>query len=242
MRIDATRPITDLTSGLPGARQVKESHRIDYSFAGSCSIADAAYAEGLDPLLVIGRLRRLDSTESADSWSDRALKELTTYLVDEHHRFVHQDMAAIALQMAELCVPAAPPDLHILRRTFTTLSQVLLPHLHEEELYAFPAIGSLEDVWQSAELRRLHTLKAMIGGMMAEHRVIAEYLSVLRRTRLRLEEAGDPAPMSRRLLDSVARFEGRIHELLFLENCALYPRAAAMTDQLAEERRALVTA
>lgn len=235
MKIDSKLPIATLAMEIPGATSVFESLGIDYACAGDRSLDDAAHAEGIDTEVVIAALRRLKAVDHAESWSDRPLADLVPYLVVQHHRFVRDELAAMALRLADVCTsPAAvEPDLLSLRAAFARLSEIVLPHLHHEEQNVFGAIEALESAWESNEPLAVTEgeLTDHIRQLLLEHGAIAAQLGTMRELRLRLAASNElPAPCSS-ILDDLAGLETHLHEYMFLENCVLFPRAVALEAQ-----------
>lgn len=233
MKIDGNLPIATFAADLPGAMAVFESLGIDYACAGNRSLNDAAHAEGIVPEVVIANLRRLKSGEHARSWNDRPLADLTHHLVEQHHRFVREELARIAMRLADLCgATGAHPDLMSLRAAFARLSQMILPHLHHEEEKIFRAVEALEKTWQTNEpLAGTHDdLIAALRQLADEHGAIAAQLRTMRELRFRLADSNLP-PHCSLTLENIATLEAHLHEYMFLENCVLFPRAVALAEQ-----------
>jgi regulator of cell morphogenesis and NO signaling len=177
MKFDSKLPIAKIAIEIPGAAAVFESLGIDYACAGELSLDDAAHAAGVAPAVVIASLRRLKAIDRVESWSDRPLADLVHHLVAQHHHFVREELAAIALRLADLCTSSASasePDLLSLRGAFTGLSDMLLPHLHREEENVFPAVEALEKRWESSEPLAVTegglTEHSTAGGRARSHR------------------------------------------------------------------------
>ena len=236
MKIDGNLPIAKFAADLPGAMAIFEALGLDYACAGDLSLDDAAHAEGVAPEGVIAALSRLEPAGPAESWNDRPLTELTRYLVGQHHRFVREELARLAIRLAELCSApgGAQPDLVSLRAAFARVSTIILPHLHHEEETVFRAVEALERTWQANE--PLHgTPGDLIGTLRQladEHGSIDAQLRTMRELRLRLTDSDDLPPRSRPALEELATLEAHLHEYMFLENCILFPRAAAMAEQV----------
>jgi regulator of cell morphogenesis and NO signaling len=233
MKIDGHEEIARLAAELPGAAPLFETLGLDYSCAGARSVEDAAYAEGIDPAMVVASLRRLAPVGRAESWSDRPLSDLMHYLVSEHDRLLRHELASIALRLAELCTAPGVPDRNVvgMRAVFTKLAAIILSHIHHEEKRVFRSLEALEDAWQSNEpLSASASLPAEIGQLALEHGTMSALLRDLRTLRLRIA-ANQPEPRCSSLLDDVATLEARVHEYMFLENTVLFPRALALRDR-----------
>lgn len=237
MKIDGTLSIATLAAEIPGATTVFESLGLDYACAGDRSLDDAAHLEGIAPEVVIDSLRRLNAVKHAESWNDRPLVDLLRYLAAQHHRFVREELATIALRLADLCAsPAAiHPDLPSLRAAFARLSDMLLPHLHREEQSVFPLVEALEKTWDSNEpvAGSDGGLTASIRQLAVEHGSIAAELGTMRELRLRLVVSNELPASCGAILDAIAMLEAHLHEYMFLENSVLFPRAMALESQTA---------
>lgn len=232
MKIDGTQPIAKLAADVPGAIGVFETLGLDYACAGDRSLDDAAHAEGIAPELVLASLRKLTAVEHAESWSERPLVELIRHLEEQHHRFVREELAMIALRLADACTAPlhAPADLMSLRAAFTRLTDIMLPHLHREEEEIFPAILVLENAWAANEASAPagRELSSGLHRLAGEHGAITAQLRTMRELRLRLEESNDLPPRCTAILHAVATLEAHLHQYMFLENCILFPRAATL--------------
>ena len=235
MKIDGNLPIAKFAADLPGAMAIFESLGLDYACAGDRSLDDAAHAEGIAPEVVIASLRRLKSSEQAGSWGDRPLADLTHHLVEQHHRFVREELARIAIRLSDLCSSPgrAQPDLMLLRSAFARLSEMILPHLHHEEEKVFRAVEAVEKTWQSNEpLADTDTdLLATLQQLADEHGAIDAQLRTMRGLRFRLADSDELPPLCSITLEELATLEAHLHEYIFLENCILFPRAAALLEQ-----------
>ena len=235
MKIEGNLPIAKFAAELPGAISIFELLGLDYACAGDRSLEDAAHAEGIAPEIVIAGLRRLKTREQTESWNDRPLSDLTGHLSEQHHRFVRDELARIAVALAGICsAPAAVPSYLIsLRAAFTRLSAIVLPHLHREEDEAFLVIEALEKAWQSAQPDSVPSrgLGDILRRLADEHGAIAAQLRTIRELRIRLEDSDSLSQQCGALLDDLASLEAHLHEYMFLENCILFPRAAALAEE-----------
>ena len=224
-------PVAKLADEVPGAMEVLESFGVDYACAGALSLEDAAYAEGVEPEVILARLRKLKAVVNLEAWGDRPLRDLIHHLDAQHHHFVREVLARLSLRLAALDAG----DMRPMRVAVARVAELLLPHLHREETDVFPAIAALEDVWQSGGERPLleHELRREIWKLEDEHLVIAVRLREVRDLRLQLEWNDDLPLRCREALESVATLEANLHEYLFLENAILFPRALAMDEQVA---------
>lgn len=240
MKISGSEPIARLAMELRGARGVFEAFGLDYACTGTRSLDDAAHVEGIDPETVIAALQRAQrNAPPLEPWHDRSLTDLTKHLETEHHRFVRDELASVAMRLSESCSRTndVPEDLTSMRSAFARLSELLLPHFHREEENLFPVIEALEKAWQSGAAPAVDAsgVSDHIRQLTLEHGTASAQLRTIRRLRLRLGEANDLAPRCRTILDDMATLEAHLHEYIFLENSVVFPRALALEKQFAPE-------
>ncbi len=224
-------PVAKLADEVPGAMAVLEAFGVDYACAGELSLEDAAHAEGVEPEVLIAKLRQLKAVRNLETWNDRSLRDLIRHLDAQHHRFVRDVLARLSFRLADLDAEELRP----VRVAIARVAELVLPHLHREETDVFPAIAALEDAWQTGSPRPLleNELRREIWRLEDEHLAIAVRLREVRELRLKLEWIDDLPPRCREALESVAAFEANLHEYVFLENAILFPRAMAMDEQVA---------
>jgi regulator of cell morphogenesis and NO signaling len=235
MKIERSSSIAKVAADVPGAMDVFEALGLDYACAGDLSVADAAHIAAIDPDAVVGRLRRLKSVRNAISWNDRRLTDVMQHLTVEHHRLVSTEMRATAVCLADVCTaPAgAPLEVHSLRATFARLSDILLPHIREEEENIFPLIERLERAWESGESQEdAEELRDRISRIVADHGQIAMLLRTMRNKRERLMMSDETPPSCQPILEGIGFLEAHLHQSMFLENAVLFPRAVALASQL----------
>lgn len=235
MKIDPNQRIAKIACELPGAMGVFETLDLDYFCAGDQTLNDAAHAAGLDPTAVVANLRQLPAVKNAVCWNERPLSHLVRYLVQQHHRFVREELRATAILLADLCSSdETTPDLQNLRTMFTRLSDMVLPHHREEEQKVFRDIEILEKAWEGKDPAVLRDgMNERIRQMVSDHGAIAAHLRAMRALRTTLAANGLLPPRTQQVVTSIAHLEAHLHEYMYLENCILFPRAVTMEEQLA---------
>lgn len=232
MRIDRESPIDAVAAEVPGAMEVFESLGLDHSCAGARSIADAARQAAIDPDAVVGRLRRLPAVQNAVSWNDRRLAEVMKHLVSEHHELVAGELRTMAVRLDDVCSSPAgvSADLHRLRSTFARLSELLLPHIREEEEDIFPVIESLERACESGRSGAdARDLQQRVGRMVREHGKAEALFHAIRELRQQSRPGNELPPACQAILKGISALEGRLRQSMFLEDSVLFPRAVALT-------------
>jgi regulator of cell morphogenesis and NO signaling len=154
--------------------------------------------------------------------------------VDRHHRFVREELAGIAIALADVCSsPGVRHELLAMSGTFGRLSEMILPHLHYEEENIFRAVEALEKSWHSSGPMRSSDadLVATLREVTSEHGAIDSQLRTMRELRALLQESAELPPRCSAILEALATLEAHLHEYMFLENCILFPRAAALVEQ-----------
>jgi regulator of cell morphogenesis and NO signaling len=239
MNIDGRLPIAKLAAETPGARAVFESFGLDYACAGNRSLDDAAHAEGIAPSVVLDALRHWKGSEKPPQWNEWSLSALTRHLAEQHHRLVRDELSHLAVRMAEICTTpdGLPSYLLALREAFRKLSDLLLPHFHEEEEVSFRVIEALERTWQSggAHATTIAALEPALRVLVEEHGAISAQLRIIRELRLRLDESESLTLQCSSVLDDLAALEAHLHEFMFVENCVLFPRASALAEHISKD-------
>jgi regulator of cell morphogenesis and NO signaling len=242
MKVSGKESIAKIAAELPGARGVFEAFGLEYSCTGDRSLEDAASAEGIDTESVIAALHRIRHAQPLEAWNDRPLADATRYLDAQHHRFVKDELASVAMRLADFCsaaVPVPPADLLSMRAAFTRLAEVVLPHFRREEQHLFPAIEELERAWVAGEAPPAsgEGVAENIRRLTLEHATISAQLKTLRQLRSRLAESNDIGPKCRVILDDITTLEGHLHEYIFLENTTVFPRAIALVREMPRASR-----
>lgn len=220
MSIDRRTPIGELAAFIPGAIGLFETMGLDYSCGGHLPLVDACRAEGLDPEVVMRYLFMLNGRDGLEPWSNRTATEIAQSLV-ESHRHIREEVKRI-----ELALAAGGPELHDLRIEIGRLVAELIPHMEEEEHHIFHSIAAIESGSPPDEEIRLQLRRLVVA-----HGVLSNRVRRLRSMRLSIAAEPHAAEVSHEL-GALAALEAHIHEAMFIENCILYPRALAISEEL----------
>lgn len=220
MEVQRSTPISEVAAFVPGAIGLFETLGVDYSCAGHLSLADACRAEGLDPDMVVRYVRMLDGRSGGEPWGDKPASAIVTALA-EMHRKIRDELKRIALALAE-----SSAEVHELRVELERVAAEIVPHLDEEENEIFASVEAIEHGSPPKEEVRLQLRRLVVA-----HGVLASRLRRLRSLRLSMGAVEQPPDVSREL-HAIAELEGHIHEVMFVENCILFPRALAMDEAM----------
>lgn len=240
MDITGKEAIVRVAMEVRGARGVFEAFGLDYACTGHRSLDDAAHAEGIDPDSVIAAVHRAQHDAlPVEPWTDRPLSDLTRHLEAEHHRFVRDELASVAMRLSETSSASGQvlEEMLAMRSALARLAQLLLPHFRKEEEALFPVIDALEKAWASGEVPAVDASRVAedIRVLTLEHGTASAQLRAIRRLRLRLGKANDLAPHCRQILVHMASLEAYLHEYMFLENVVMFPRALALEKRFATD-------
>lgn len=239
MNISASKTVRELALEMPAVTEVFEKIGIDYCCGGAQSLSEACARAGKPIEQVLPMLEEIVSTadtkeEKAD-WRARPLRDLTAWIVDEHHTFTRRELGRLSLLMAKVCSAhsANHPELMRIQSLFQSLEHDLLPHLHKEEQILFPYIERMEEA-----LRRgdpipnafFGTVRSPVRMMMLEHDNAGEILRGIRDASQNFQVPEDGCPSYELLYQGLKAFEEDLHQHIHLENNILFPRAVEMED------------
>lgn len=181
------------------------------------SWAERCRSCGLDPSTVTRMLEAFDQvlrTAPAVSIELMTLTELCDHIEQTHHRRLQQTLS----QLDELIGSAAEgkeDKIHELFRIFRTRT---LAHLQAESGILFPLIRQIEAESPGSSITH-HSLRATMTKMENDHNEADEALAELHT----LARAAQPS-----LGQAISRLESDLHEQIYKENHALFPKALAL--------------
>lgn len=222
--IDLEQSVASVVLGHSECAAVFQHHRIDYCCGGQLSIAAACEKHGIEPGVLLTELAEAIATCTPGEDVDvRALSTpaLVAHIVDRHHAYLRDALpfvGALADKVARVH-GSREPRLREIASVVHELSEVLLPHLDEEERELFPLVlGKQPDAeLVRRELERMRDEHMVVGGLLG-----------------RLHETADGyAPPDwacnsyRTLLGELDRLERDVLVHVHLENHELLPRFTA---------------
>jgi regulator of cell morphogenesis and NO signaling len=156
---------------------VFQRYRIDYCCKGEQPLASACAQRGADAKQVLAELEQVVRARTAPAESDaRALstEALVQHLVQRYHRTLRDALSfAVGLSKKVARVHGEHnPKLLALRDEVEALSDMMLPHMDQEEAVLFPALTATRS--ESA------LIQSELSSMLADHLLVAKTLEAIR--------------------------------------------------------------
>ncbi|HYS54372.1 MAG TPA: DUF542 domain-containing protein [Thermoanaerobaculia bacterium] len=130
---------------LPHAARVFEILGIDYCRHRERSLRDAFAAAGVDADEASELLRpgsTLPSSEPPADLRKASLREITAFVVQNHHRRARHMLVNLTLLAAEAA--SGHEQIRPLEEWIARIAREFVPHMRREEQYLFPYIDSIE--------------------------------------------------------------------------------------------------
>jgi len=206
---------------------------LDYCCGGQRTLVEACEARSIDPNDVLSALAALGPATATDQppteW--RELDTLTRYIVETHHRYVKDSVAAINASLDKLVAAHGTrhPELSDIRTIFRALGDDMASHMMKEESLLFPAIDELARNQREGGPHRpgvFATVLHPVRMMEDDHQEAGLLLA-----RLRALSGGNYDPPAdacgtyRACFAELRRFEEDLHRHIHLENNVLFPGA-----------------
>jgi regulator of cell morphogenesis and NO signaling len=224
-----TDTIAALAIENPGVIPALEMLGIDFCCGGSATVEEACRQAGVDPSqvrsLVAGAAKSMGRP-----WEGESLTELIGFILETHHVFTREAMAALPPLAAK--VRGRHGEAHAETRTVETLVQRLVedlgPHLLKEEKILFPYIESLEQPAHGESC--FGTVQNPIRMMMREHEAVGGILAELRALTSGWAVPPDACTSFQALYAGLRDLEADLHRHIHLENNVLFPGALAVEE------------
>jgi regulator of cell morphogenesis and NO signaling len=175
-------------------------------------------------------LIRLDAARSGAARPQSAdVKALVTYIVERHHRYVHEALPVLHAMLRTL-VDAhgeAHPELQQVLDAVRELGCDLMNHLAKEEHLLFPSIVALADAERaglppdSAFVTLCHPIRAM----ETDHDRVNRLMSRVRALANQFVPPPDACAAWHLCFVALEQFESDLHAHVHLESYVLFPRA-----------------
>lgn len=210
-----TQPISLFAATIPGATAIFRRHGIDFCCGGGLSLAEAATAQGLDPVGLLRELTNLAKGEGAApaSLSTKALVDLIQSRFHEGHRRQWEELLYLSRKVESVHGqhPDCPKGLHAL---LTHVAAELEEHMQKEEQILFPAMLSDVSLF----------LAGPIACMAEEHDVFGDQLHQMAALTAHFTPPARACATWRALYSSLHHFVQEAEEHVHLENNVLFPR------------------
>jgi regulator of cell morphogenesis and NO signaling len=225
------RTLGDVVTINPATARVLESFGLDYCCHGDQPLDAACAAAGLDVDDVVNRLSELP-VEGDTDWVELEAPALADHIVATHHAYLHEELPLLdtLARKVELVHGERHPELAEVARLVTEIRADLEPHLMKEERVLFPSIRALSTgVTEFA----FGSVANPIRMMMLEHDRCGELLLELRAVTADFAVPPDACASYRSLYERLGALELDTHIHIHKENHVLFPKAVALSEQLA---------
>jgi regulator of cell morphogenesis and NO signaling len=230
------KTVREIAVECPASVRVFETLGIDYCCGGKKSLRDACTSAQVPLERVMELLSNAANTLAGPDdavWSTAPLDNLTTHIVQKHHRYVRQEIPRLDLMLAKVADKhgAAHAELSEIKRLFAAIAQELSTHLLKEEQVLFPHIDRMAiALRQESPLPPAFfgTVEHPIANMLADHDDAGEVLARMRELSNGYAPPEGACPTYRALYQGLAEFEQDLHRHIHLENNILFPRAIEM--------------
>jgi regulator of cell morphogenesis and NO signaling len=218
---------------------VFQRHGIDFCCKGNRSIQDACRTIDASADEVLREIAATTATPPAvnvrsNSWD---LSTLVSYIVGNHHAFVHQSMPILLDRTRKVAAVHGRdhPELVEVSRLFGEIAQELTSHMLKEEQILFPYIVDMERASHGADRLAappFATVRRPIRMMEAEHEAAGDVMARIRSLTSDYAIPDGACTTYRVCLQELEAFERDLHEHVHLENNILFPKAAALESKL----------
>jgi len=224
-----TDTIAELAIANPGVIPALEKLGIDFCCGGAATIEDACRRAGVDPAQV-RELAAGPAKVTTRAWEKEPLTALVRFIVETHHVFTRDAMAALRPLAAKVSGKhgEAHPETRAVEALVLRLAEDLGPHLLKEEKILFPYVESLEEAARGESC--FGTVQNPIRMMMRQHEAVGEILAELRATTGGYVAPPDACASFQALYAGLRDLEADLHRHIHLENNILFPGALAVEE------------
>lgn len=240
MQFSNTKTVREIALEMPASTRVFEEFKIDYCCGGRRPFDEACRAAGADPAIVSERIDVVlgaASDRNPDRFTSMSLSELIRHILDEHHTFTRDEIAALRPLAAKVAMRHGEnhPELVRLRDLFDELSEDLLQHLLKEENVLFPYVEQLgRAATNNAPLpfSCFGSVNNPVRMMMTEHDTAGDILRTMRALTLNYTLPEGACPSYTALFSRLEAFERDLHQHIHLENNLLFPKAIELESEV----------
>jgi len=222
--ISQTTPLAQIVRDHPAAARVFHRYHLDFCCGGQHSLQQACQEHHIEPATIIAELEESIGSDAAfsihpDIWSTEFL---TSFILQNHHAFVRQELPHIIEQMAKVVRKHGEKfiDAAAILELLQELQQSLTDHmmLEEANLLSYAAAAT------TLEQRR-----ALINDHLNDHDDLGRKLQRLRAITSDFTPPQGACTTHRAAYAGIKRFYEDTMQHVFLENTILFPRLTGMT-------------
>lgn len=228
----AERTVREVAIEHPAAIRIFEKYGIDYCCHGSQPLDTACARAGVNPATLMAEVEsavRAGKEARERNWEEASLRELTSYIIENHHAFIRREMPRLEMLIdkVETRHGEKHPEIARIRELFLSVRADIVPHMLKEEAILFPYIVAME----RAALERAPKPTAFFGSvqnpvrmMVTEHEQTAELMARVRHETDDFRPPLDACSALAELYTGLEEFERDVHKHVHLENNILLPR------------------
>jgi len=221
----------DLVTLHPSVARPLEKMGLDYCCHGQRPLAEAVSQAGLSLVEVKAELAGSMVPDEKPEWAGLAPAELTTHVVDTHHRYLWDELPRLSFLVDKIAEVHGGhhPELAKIQGLYATLRVEFEPHLRREELMVFPSIKRLA----AGEAPKItapvagedHSLAGRIHALVEEHDATGEILDEMREISGGFVVPDDGCATYQMTYQALDALEADTHLHVHKENNVLFPAA-----------------
>ncbi|GAB3668340.1 iron-sulfur cluster repair di-iron protein [Halopiger thermotolerans] len=231
--VDPDAQLGELVASNPEYARVFESLDIDYCCGGDKSLATACEEAGLALETVHERLDAADEADGDREHEWDSPTQLANVIVWDHHRPLRRELPeleALVEKVADVHGDSHP-ELREVEAEFAALVEDMFHHIDDEEQNAFPIIKKLDAGTDLTADERTY-IEDEIDHLEDEHAETADRLERINNLTDGYAVPDDACASYRHMLERLADLERETHMHVHRENNVLFPKAAAMVDEV----------
>lgn len=241
MKIGSETLIGDIVRTNYSAARVFENHGIDYCCGGNIPINHACSQDGIDENLLIRQLEALleRRDRSSEYIENLPLTELSDYIVETHHGYIHDTAPFIREKLKKLCEVHGDhhPELSEIREMFDTASVNLLLHMEKEETILFPYIRDMENLKLNEARKKMKAEKmsSPIHQFREEHQAEGDRFRKMSEITNNFRVPADGCNTYQVTYRTLDEFVKDLHRHIHLENNVLFPKFIKLEKELMQK-------
>ncbi len=224
------------------AASLFQKYDIDFCFKGKITMEETAAISGIDIHRLLDELAPILAVKDPESENINlmSLTELSVYIENRHHKYVHQSIQSLKMNLDRICEIHADqhPELYEIRDLFQKSAGELVIHMQREELTLFPFIRRMEiSQKEGTPLPRTHfgSVTNPVARMMADHQNEAERFIMIKSMSSNYSPPVDGSSTYTDTYRHLKEFEQDLYRHIHLENNILFPRAIELEKEFAKK-------
>lgn len=217
---------------------VFRKYNIDFCCNGNRTVEEACRQKNIDIAQVKAGLESVLAVRPAgnEDYDDWGLNELANHIVSKHHGYVATQIPVLQAYLHKLGSVHGElhPELRTIGLLFSECAGELTAHMKKEELILFPYIRQLLSMPEgTAPAPAFGSISNPIAMMMTEHDHEGERFRRIQELSNDYAVPPDGCNTYRVTYALLKEFQDDLHLHIHLENNILFPKAAALEEQLA---------